>query len=113
MNPKRKSLMLNVLPCLLAGALVMAAAVGASANEHREDASPMSMVGLTGRPAHGLRELSLEPVVLDKRAAAHAAAEASALEVEALAPYLEMHGRAEAGVRPVILPWSVRMESVN
>lgn len=113
MNPKRKSPMANVLPLLLAGAVVMSAPTATSANERRDGASAASMVGLTGRPANGLRELTLEPIVLDKRSAAHAAAEASALEVEAFAPYLEMHGRAEAGVRPVILPWSVRMESVN
>lgn len=113
MNPKRKSPMVNLLSLLVAGAVVMSASIDASANEPRDAASAMSMVGLTGRPSNGLRELSLKPIVLDKRAASHVAVEASALEVEALAPYLEMHGRAEAGVRPVILPWSVRMESVN
>lgn len=113
MNPKRKSPMVNLFALLVTGAMVMSASMNASANERREGASAMSMVGLTGRPANGLRELSLKPIVLDKRAASHVAAEASALEVQALAPYLEMHGRAEAGVRPMILPWSVRMESVN
>ena len=113
MNSKRKFPLVNLLSLLVVGAAVLSATMDASAAERRDGALAMSMVGLTGLPANGLRELSLKPIVLDKHAASLIAVEASAVEVEALAPYLEMHGRAEAGVRPVILPWSVRMESVN
>jgi len=105
--------MVNLLSLLVLGATVMAVPTGASANERRDGTTAVSMSDLTGMARGGLRELSIDVFVLDRRAAASGAVEASPVEAEALAPYLEMHGRAEAGVRPVILPWSVRMESVN
>lgn len=113
MNSMRKSPMVNLLSLLVTGAVMSSASMAVSANERRDAPASASMAGLTGRPANGLRELSLQPFVLDRTPMTHGAAEASAVEAEALAPYLEMHGRAAVGLRPVILPWSVRMESVN
>lgn len=113
MNSIRKFPVVNLLSLLVMGATAMVASAGVSANERRDGTTAVSMSDLSGTVRGGLRELSMEAFVLDKHLAEAESAEASPGEVEALAPYLEMHGRAEAGVRPVILPWSVRMESVN
>jgi hypothetical protein len=113
MNSIRKSPVVNLLSLLVFGATVTVASAGVSANERRDGTTAVSMSDLSGTARGGLRELSMDTFVLDKHLAESGAAEASPGEVEVLAPYLEMHGRAEAGVRPVILPWSVRMESVN
>jgi hypothetical protein len=113
MNSIRKFPVVNLFSLLVAGAVTMATSLTVLANERRDGTTPVSMSEIAGDPRSGLRELSLEPFVLDKHAAESGAVEATPVEAEALAPYLEMHGRAEAGVRPVILPWSVRMESVN
>lgn len=113
MNSIRKSPIVNLLSLLVAGATLGVASAGALATERKDGTTPVSMSDSIGTVQGGLRELSIEVFVLDKRLAESDAAEASPVEAEALAPYLAMHGRAEAGVRPVILPWSVRMESVN
>jgi len=113
MNSKRKSPVLNLLSLLVLGATVLSASMGAWGTEGRDGSAARATAGLEGRSPSGFHELSLHSIVLDKRTKLRGATEASATEVEALAPYLEMHGRAQAGVRPVILPWSVRMESVN
>lgn len=113
MNSIRKSPVVNLLSLLVVGATAIAASAVVSANEHRDGTTAASMSDLSGTVRGGLRELSMQAFVLDGRLVEAEAVEASPGEAEALAPYLEMHGRAEAGVRPVILPWSVRMESVN
>jgi hypothetical protein len=113
MNSIRKSPVVNLLSLLVVGVTAAGVSMGAAANERRDGTTSVSMSELAGQARGGLRELSLETFVLDKHAAEAGANEATPGEVEALAPYLEMHGRVEVGVRPVILPWSVRMESVN
>jgi len=113
MNSIRKLPVVNLLYLLVFGATATVASAGALANERRDGTTPVSMSDLSGPARGGLRELSMDAFVLDKPLAASGAIDASPGEAEVLAPYLEMHGRAEAGVRPVILPWSVRMESVN
>ena len=113
MNSIRKSPVVNLFSLLVVGATAMATSITVSANERRDATTPVSMSETAGDARGGLRELSLEAFVLDTHAPETGAAEATPGEAEALAPYFEMHGRAEAGVRPVILPWSVRMESVN
>jgi hypothetical protein len=113
MNSIRKSPVVNLLSLLVFGATVTMTSTGVLANERRDGTTAVSMSDFTGTARGGLRELSMETFVLDKRRVESTAAEASPGEVEVLAPYLEMHGRAKAGVRPVILPWSVRMEQVN
>lgn len=113
MNSIRKFPVVNLLSLLVLGATVTVASEDVAANERRDGATAVSMPDFSGTARGGLRELSKESFVLDRRIAESGAVEASPGEAEALAPYLEMHGRAEAGVRPVILPWAVRMESVN
>ncbi len=113
MNSIRKSPAVNLVSLLVIGATVLVAPAGASANERKDGTTAVSMSDLGGAVRGGLRELTMDAFVLDKHATESGAVEASPGEAEALAQYLEMHGRAEAGVRPVILPWSVRMESVN
>lgn len=113
MNSNPTSPMVSLLSLLVIGATVTAMPATSMATERRDGAAPASMLDLTGRSPSGLRELSSKEFVLDISVAQHIAVEAFPVDVETLAPYLEMHGRAEAGVRPLILPWSVRMESVN
>jgi len=113
MNSKRVSPLVNFVSFLVVGVAASAASALAVANEGRDGTSPVSLKSLAGYSEQGLRKLSERPFVMDNGAVIAGATEATPVDVEAFAPYLEMHGRAEAGVRPVILPWSVRMESVN
>jgi len=113
MNSIRKSPVVNLLSLLVAGLIAAGSSPGAAANERRDGVTPVVMPEVSGQARGGLRELGLGTFVSDKHVSEAEAKEATPWEAEALAPYLEMHGHVEVGVRPVILPWSVRMESVN